>query len=85
MTTQTYTETVNRYRILRHDDLPAAHKAAYRAEGIDPDDLWSLVWSFTDLDAAQACLAQSQADAASFQTFKLVDAGAATTIERPIW
>jgi hypothetical protein len=81
----TYNETVLRYRILRHDELPEAHKAAYRERGIDPDDNWSLVWSFSSEEAANECLADELVNAASWQTFKLVDAGEATTITRPIW
>ena len=85
MSAQTYSETVLRYRVMRHEGLPEAHKEAYRAEGIDPDDLWSLIWSFSDLHAAETCLAQEKADAPSIWTYKLVDAGGPTVIERSIW
>lgn len=83
--TETYMERVNRWRILRHDELPEAHKAEYRAAGIDPDNNWSLIWSFNDEAAAQKCLMDCNADKASWQTYKLVDGGAATEIERSIW
>lgn len=79
---ETYQERVNRYRILRHTDLPEGHKAAYRAEGIDPDTLWSLVWSFETEEAAKRQLAREQARAAKWDTYKLVDGGEATTITR---
>jgi hypothetical protein len=81
----TYTETVERYRILRHEELPEAHKAEYRLRGIDPDDLWGLIWSFKDEQAAKTQLEHELRMAAKWQTYKLVDAGAATTIERPIY
>lgn len=82
---KTYLETVYRYRILRHDELPEDHKAAYRAEGIDPNDNWSLIWSFRELAAAEKCLRDCIADAAKWETYKLFDAGQTETIERPIY
>lgn len=81
----TYQERVGRYRILKHEDMPEAHKAEYRINGIDPDTLWTLVWSFDDLIAANDCLKDEQGYAASWQTYKLVDGGHPTTIERTTW
>ncbi|MGW8177537.1 MAG: hypothetical protein ACWGQW_01910 [bacterium] len=81
----TYTETVLRYRVMRHDDLPEAHKEAYRAEGINPDEIWSLIFSCPTLQGAEEMKGLLEQDAASWQTFKVVDGGEATTIERPIW
>lgn len=83
--TETYTERVLRYRIFRHDELPEAHKAEYRKMGIDPDDNWSLIWSFHTLEAAEKCLANENEHKASFQTFKLVDGGGEIAIERQAW
>lgn len=83
--TATYKERVLRYRIMRHDELPEAHKAAYRERGIDPDDNWSLIWSFGNKADAEARLAHEQADAARWETWKLVDAGKETVIERVMW
>lgn len=82
---KTYQEKVNRWRIIRHDELPEAHKAEYRASGIDPDDNWSLIWSFETEEAAKKQLANCIADAAKWQTYKLVDAGKAEFIERSMW
>ena len=81
----TYTEKVNRYRIIRHDELPEEHKAAYRLNGIDPDDNWSLIWSFETEEAAIKCLADCNADKAKWQTYKMVDAGKAEFFERSMW
>jgi hypothetical protein len=81
----TYKETILRYRIVRHDELPESHKAEYRAAGIDPDDNWSLVWSFADLKSAESCLAREQEEAPKWRTYKLVDGGAAETVEREAW
>ena len=82
---ETYKERVGRYRIMRHDELPEEHKAAYRAEGINPDDLWSLVWSFDDEVAAIQCLADEEAYPRKYSSWKLVDGGEAVEIERSSW
>lgn len=82
--TETYLEKVNRWRILRHEDLPAAHKAAYRLEGINPDDVWKLVWSFEDEAAARDMLAQLNEEKPRFYTYRLVDAGKSEIVERPV-
>lgn len=81
----TYKELVYRWRVMRHEDLPEGHKAAYRAEGINPDDLWSLIWSFKAEADALKCIADANVSKPSFWTYKLVDGGATTEIERSIW
>lgn len=83
----TYEEPVGRFRLLRHEELPEAHKAELRIKGIDPDDNWSLVWSFHEREPAETCLAQERAHAAKWQTWKLVDAGpdAPKTITRYVY
>ena len=83
--TETYKERINRWRIMRHEDLPEGHKQAYRAEGINPDDLWSLIWSFETEESATKMLGQLNADKAKWQTYKLVDGGKTEEIERSIW
>lgn len=83
--TETYKERVNRWRIMRHDELPEAHKAEYRLAGIDPDNNWSLIWSFETEAAAVTMLADLNERKAKWQTYKLVDGGAATEIERSVW
>lgn len=81
----TYKERVNRWRIIRHEDLPERHKAAYRAEEINPDDRWSLVWSFeTEADAIEM-LATLNAEKPEYYTYRLVDGGKAEEIERSNW
>lgn len=85
MNAQTYKETVYRFRIYRHDELPEAHKAEYRACGVDPDELWSLIWSFKNREDAERRLAACIEDAASWQTFKLVDGGEDIELDRPLW
>ena len=79
---ETYTETVHRFRIMRHEEQPEEHKARLRIMGIDPDDNWQLVWSFADRRSAHRELKILQLESAWFQTYKLVDAGEETTIER---
>ena len=82
---QTYQETVLRYRILRHQELPEAHKAEYRLHGIDPDHRWDLIYSYRHEQDALKCLSDCQQDAPKFYTYKMVDMGADQLIERPIW
>jgi hypothetical protein len=81
---ETYTETVGRYRILVHEELPEKHKAAYRLKGIDPDNNWKLSWSFDERESAEHMLRVLRAEAADWETYKLVDAGAAENVERPV-
>ena len=83
--TTTYTETVGRFVILKHDDLPEAHKAAYRADGIDPDTVWSLYYSTNNEANAIEMLADFQADAARWESYKMEDRGAPSTITRPVY
>lgn len=81
----TYIERVNRYVIERHEELPEEHKAAYRLEGINPDDLWSLIWSFETKEAAEKMLAEEEADAPKFWTYRMRDLGGPIEIERQMW
>lgn len=80
-----YQERILRYRIIRHDELPESHKAEYRLHGINPDDNWTLVWSFETLEAAEKQLANENSKKAWFQTFKIVDAGQEEVVEREMW
>jgi len=82
---ETYKERVNRWRIIRHEELPEEHKAAYRLEGIDPDDNWSLIWSFETEEAAAKCLADCNETKAKWQTYRMVDGGKTEFIERSMW
>lgn len=83
----TYREPIGRWLILRHDDLPEEHKAAKRAAGIDPDDDWSLIWSFPSdsLDHALEQYKRCVEDCARWETYKLVDGKEDDYIERPIY
>ena len=81
----TYEELVHRFRILRHEELPEDHKAALRIHGIDPDDNWSLVWSFPLKTDAEEQLKLEQDRAASWQTYRIQDGGTEITVTRPIW
>lgn len=78
----TYQERVYRFRIFRHEELPTLHKIEMRKRGIDPDQLWKLIYSFADREAAEAALRECQQTAADWETYKLVDAGGEQTIER---
>ena len=83
--TNTHQERIGRYRIIRHEVLPIEHQAAYRLRGIDPDDLWSLIWSFDDLDSAEKCLDDCNLYKTSYQTYVLKDASKEEYVERNIW
>lgn len=80
----TYNETINRYTISRHDELPQGHKDEMIKLGINPDTRWSLIYSFENEADALEALAQEQADAATWETFKMTDNGQAQTIQRSI-
>lgn len=82
---ETYQETILRFQIQRHDELPEEHKIALREKGVDPDTRWSLMWSFNKREDAQEQLDACQNEAASYETYRLVDAGSAQTITRPVW
>lgn len=81
----TYKETVYQFRILRHEEMSEERKALYRIEGMDPDDIWSLIFSYVKREDAENCLKDLQSRAPSFYTYRLVDAGKADVIERHIW
>lgn len=83
---QTYKETVLRYRVVRHTEYPDDIKASMRINGIDPDDCWSLIWSFDNLeDAEQQATEDREIYKEPTYTIKVIDNGEATVIERPIY
>ena len=74
---ETYTETVHRFRIMRHEDRltsPEDHKSRMRIMGIDPHDNWQLIASFINKRDANRELKLLREESAWFQTYKLVDA-----------
>ena len=71
-----HTETIYRYRILKHEELPESHKEALRQRGINPDTRWSLVYSFEKLNDAIFTLEECNYTKADYETYKLKDAGA---------
>ena len=85
MNAPTYKETVHRYRIFRHEDLPEEHKAEYRLNDIDPDHNWSLIWSFIEKEAAIEQLKSCRENAPWWQTYRMIDAGKEEVIERIAW
>ncbi len=94
--TQTYQEPIGRWVVEQHEELPEEHKEAYRSDGIDPDDLWTLKWSFNTEADAQAELQDEMTDYEEFCkskgyrkviTLRVRDRGADahTHIERVAW
>jgi len=79
---RTYRETVYRYRVMKHEELPEEHKALHREHGVDPDHVWSLVWSLETKEDAIEMLTELRSKAPWWQTFRIIDGGAETTIER---
>lgn len=88
-----YVEKINQFVVEYHEELPAAHKAQMRLNGIDPDNRWDLKWSFATLEAAEDQLADEQKWYADFcenhgyqptKTFRVRDLGAPVEIKRQI-
>lgn len=63
---ETYVEKINRYVVEYHEELPEEHKAEYRLNGIDPDDNWSLKWSF---ECEKDAIAQKETDQEWYDKF----------------
>lgn len=80
----THQELILPFRILRHDELPEEHQKYMRARGIDPADQWSLIWSFETREAAEEQLARDLENAASWETYKIVE-GEREVIECESW
>lgn len=89
----TYTETVNRFVVEYLEDLPAEHKAEMRLNGIDPDDYWQLMWSFTTEEGAKEQCKEEEEWYREFcekhgytvrKTFRVRDLGAPVKIERSV-
>lgn len=81
----TITETILRFQIQRHDELPETHKEALREHGIDPDTRWSLIYSFNDQEAADSTVDELNKDKADWETYRVVDAGKTQHVERENW
>ena len=82
--TQYYTETVFRYTVQVVADLPEEHKAHYRAEGIDPENNWSLRASFLKREDAQKHLDRVNEEKFILKS-KIHDFGETQHIQRPFW
>jgi len=91
---ETYTETVYRYVVEYHEELPEQHKAEMRLNGIDPDERWCLKWSFLTLEDANAQMESDieldkeickKFDIESHTTYRVRDLGETKHIERTAW
>lgn len=83
----TYTETVLRYRVARREVITdPRRRAEYAINGMDPDNTWSLIWSFNDLKSAED---QAEDEREIFKApaweVKVIDAGKTEYIQRSIW
>ena len=84
---ETYEEPIGRYRLFRNDNMLGERAVRVRAEGIDPEKSWHLIWSFHSAEAAETKLAKENARSGAYSVWKLVDAGefAPKTITRVDW
>ena len=85
--TMTYEEPIGRYRLFRNDNMLGERGKQIRAEGIDAEKTWQLVWSFNELEAAAMKLAKESIRSGAYSVWKMVDAGenAPKTITRMAW
>ena len=90
----TYKEHVNRFIVEYQDHMDDQQKARCRLMGIEPDNLWNLMWSFTTPEAADQQCKQEQHNHQKFcnangyqqwKTFRARDLGSAVEIERTAW
>ena len=80
-----HTETILRFQVQRHEELPEAHQAALRERGIDPAERWSLIYSCPTMEAAEETLAMCNEEKSDYETYRIVDAGKTQHIEVGDW
>ena len=90
----TYREQISQFVVEYHEELPAEHRAQYRINGVDPDTVWNLKWSFTQQQHAEDQCRTDQRSHDSFcaersippwKTFRVRDMGAPVEVEREAW
>jgi len=80
-----YFETVQQYVLERQTELPEEMKAEYRIKGVNPDELWELIWSYQTEEAAKLQLAREEAKGSKIWKWRMRDLGGAKTIKRVAW
>lgn len=85
--TEYYEERVLRFRVMRREVITdARRRAEYKINGYDPDDTWSLVWSFNNPYDAETQAAEERTYYKEPNWIVAVkDAGEETIIRRRIW
>ena len=90
----TYVEQVCRFVVEYQETMNDQDRAAARIAGHDPDNLWSLTWSFDDAEQAELRCQEDQQRHNSFcaengylpwKTFRVRELGAAHSISRRDW
>ena len=85
--TEYYEERILRFRVMRREVITDdRRRAEYVINGYDPDDTWSLIWSFNTLEDAEATAEDDRKiwkEPAYIVAVK--DAGEETVIRRQIW
>lgn len=92
--TEPYIERVNQFVVEYREEMSDERKAAYRINGIDPDNYWNLQWSFTTVDAAEEQARYEEKRHTSFckdhgctpwKIYRTRDLGAPIEITRSAW
>jgi hypothetical protein len=81
----TYEETVYRYVVEYQDNLPESMKDEYRAHGIDPNERWTLEWSFKTLEEANTQKLDYELDFFPQRKYRVRDTGSEHKITREMW
>lgn len=84
---QYYEERINRFRVMRREVITdPRRRAEYKINGYDPDDTWSLIWSFeNEADALDQAEEERKYYKEPAYIIAVKDAGEATVIKRRIW
>lgn len=82
MTKNSYIERVERFVVEYHDEFPVPHKAEMRLKGIDPDNVWNLMWSFSNQGDAVEAVEFEIIHAPSYRTFRMRDIGQPVEVRR---
>jgi hypothetical protein len=91
---ETYVEKINRYVVEYQEDFSDQHKAEMRINGIDPDEHWTLKWSFEKEENAIEQMQEEKEWYANFcekhgysirKQFRVRDLGETKYIKRSAW
>jgi len=90
----TYVERFLQYVVERHEEVPENQKALYRLNGVNPDNCWSLIYSFNNLESTNTCCNEERTRHEKFcidyqhprwATYRVRDLGGPIKITRQTW